>query len=304
MLYKHRIFLAITLGSAIGFINLYIHLNFPIPNDFFLPHCGARQIIEGLDPYSCPTHGNASSPFTTIIALMPFAWLPLEGASAIIIGVSSGLLAYTLNRPNEPWRLLVFLSVPFIYSVQVSQWAPLFLAAVYLKWLYPIILVKPHLGLSFFIMNFTYRRFILVALLGIGTLVIWPDWIFRWWQQASGYDGFIPLLSFSGLLLLLAILRWRTLPARWLILVSLTPQRAWYDQLMLWTIPSNRNQMIVLTVCSWIMWLPYIILAPQNLGIYDNLWLTVSLYYPALAIVLLNKEPGKDAKAQKQISAV
>ncbi len=293
MLFRHRLFIAFALGIAIGFVNFYLQFNFHIPSDFSIPLCGANRLIADLNPYSCPTNGVASYPLTTIIALIPISGLPVEIASAIIMGISTGLLAYALNRPQEPWRLLAFLSVPFVYSVQISQWAPLFLAAVYLEWLYPIVLIKPQLGLSISIMNFTPRRFFLVLALGLISLLIQPDWILRWWQQSSGYDGFIPLLSIPGLILLLAIIRWRTKPAQWLFLLSLTPQRGWYDQLMLWTIPSNQQQMMLLTACSWLMWLPIIIFGPHIFRGYSNLWLTISLFYPALGIVLADKEPSQ-----------
>lgn len=290
MLYRHRLFIAATLGTAIGFVSFYLQFALRIPGDFLLPLCGAKNLISGLDPYACPPYGNAPYPLTTILALIPLSWLPVEIASALIVGISTGLLAYALNRPQEPWRLLAFISVPFVYSVQISQWAPLFLAAVYIKWLYPVVLIKPQLGLSVALMNFTTKRFVLVFVLGLLSLVVYPNWILHWWQRSIGYDGFIPALSIPGMFLLLAVIRWRTEPAKWLLILSLTPQRGWYDQLMLWTIPSNKQQMFLLTVCSWVMWLPLIILGPRILGNYGNLWLIMTLFYPALGIVLTNKQ--------------
>jgi hypothetical protein len=53
------------------------------------------------------------------------------------------------------------------------------LAAAFLKWLYPVMLIKPHLGLSIGIKNFNARRFILVALLGALSLLVWPGWILQ-----------------------------------------------------------------------------------------------------------------------------
>ena len=290
MLFRHRLFLAITLGLAIGLVNLYLKSALGLPNDFAIAHCGAQKLVGGLNPYTCPTNGMPSNPLTTIIALVPLAWMPADIASAVIVGISSGLLAYALNRENESWRLLAFLSVPFIYSVQISQWAPLFLAATYFGWLYPFVLVKPHLGLSVAVMKFTPKRFALTAILGLCTLLVMPGWVAQWLQQARNYGGFIPLLTVPGVALLLALLRWRGDPARWLLLLSVTPQRAWYDQLLLWTVPTSRTQTIVLTACSWIMFLPYIILGARILGEFSSAWWVISLYYPALAMVLLNRD--------------
>jgi hypothetical protein len=291
MFYRHRIFIAILLGIVVAVANSYLQFKFHVPSDFSIPLCGAKHLVVGLNPYSCSTNNMPSNPITTIVVLVPLSWLPVEIASAVIMGVSTGLLAYAVNRPQEPWRLLAFLSVPFVYSVQISQWAPLLLAAVYLEWLYPILLIKPHLGLSVGIMNFTPRRFVILVALGLASFLVQPNWIVQWWQQSSNYDGFIPLLSLPGIVLLLAVLRWRTRPAKWLLLLSLMPQRAWHDQLMLWTIPSNERQMILLTACSWLMWLPIVVFGLHFFGGYGNAWLIVSLFYPALGIVLANKEP-------------
>ncbi len=284
-LHRHRLFLAITLAIAVGFVNLFLKYA-GLPNDISIPHCGAQRLIAGLDPYSCPTGGMPSNPLTTILVLIPFAWLPAEVASGIVVGLSTGLLAYALNRKGESWRLVALLSVPFIYAVQVSQWAPLLFAAIYLEWLYPLVLVKPHLGLSTAVMKATPIRLGILAVLSLGTLVLYPGWIGEWLRQTHTYDGFLPLLTFPGPILLLAFLRWRSDPARWLLLLSVTPQRAWYDQLLLWAVPANRRQAIALTLCSWIMWLPHILWGARALGSYTYPWLIISLYCPALVFVL------------------
>jgi hypothetical protein len=295
---RHRLFLAITLGLAVGVVNLLLKYA-GLPNDLAIPHCGAQRLIAGLNPYSCPTAGTPSDPLTTILALIPLAWLPAEVASGVIMGLSTGLLTYALNRKGESWRLIALLSVPFIYAVQVSQWAPLFLADVYLEWLYPIVLVKPHFGLSIAVMKATPLRLGLLAAVSLGSLLIYPGWLGQWLQQARSYDGFLPLLTLPGPLLLLALLRWRGEPAKWLLLMSVTPQRAWYHQLMLWVIPASPRQAIALTVCSWIMWLPHIVWGAQALGNFTYPWLIVSLYGPALVLVL-RSSPQKAAVREPQ----
>jgi len=70
------------------------------------------------------------------------------------------------------------------------------------------------------------------------------------------------------------------------LLMSVTPQRAWYDQLLLWAIPVNQRQAIALTACSWVMWLPHILWGARALGNFMYPWLIVSLYGPALVLVL------------------
>lgn len=282
MFYRHRVFLSIFAALAVSAVSFYLQLGVGLPSDLSIPHCAAQKLLTGNDPYSCPTNRAPSNPITTVIAMVPFAWLPVEIASAIIVGLSSGLLAYALNRKGKAWCLLTFFSMPFIYSVQVAQWVPLLLATAFITWLYPMVLIKPHIGVPIAVMNFTYKRGLITGLVGLAAWLVYPGWLWRWWEQSRSYDGFIPLLVFPfGIVLLTAALRWRDTPARWLLLLSLMPQRLWYDQLMLYTIPQTQRQMIILVIASWLMWLPYILW-----GDFRPLWAVVIMYYPALLIAL------------------
>lgn len=73
------------------------------------------------------------------------------------------------------------------------------------------------------------------------SLVIMPTWPWVWFKQAvvgGFYEGFVPLLWRPGgvpvgLLLLIALPLWRSWQARVLLFFSITPQRMFYDQLVL-----------------------------------------------------------------------
>ncbi len=287
MLFRRRLFLSIVAGLAVALVNYIIHASFAVANDIEIPHCAAGRLLTGQDPYSCSTNGMASNPLTTVLFFVPLAGLPASVAGALVSGGSVGLLAWALNREGEPWRLLALLSVPLIYSVQLTQWAPLFLAAAYLTWLYPVALLKPQLGLPVGVMQFGRRRAVLTLALGLTTFLVLPDWLARWWSQAQGYDGFVPLWVLPGALLALALLRWRTVPARWLLLLSVMPQRDWYDSLLLWTIPRNGRQTLILTALSWLMWLPTLVWGRGALGEWERPWQIVTLYLPCLVFVLM-----------------
>lgn len=279
--------MSIVVGIAVALVNYLIHISYPVANDFEIPHCAAGRLLAGQDPYRCSTHGMASNPLTTVLVFVPLAGLSAAAAGALVIGAAVGLLAWALNREGEPWRLLALLSVPLVYAIQITQWAPLFLAATYLGWLYPVVLLKPQLGIPVGIMQFGRRRALVTLALGLSTFLVLPDWPARWWSQAHNYDGFMPLLVLPGPLLLLALRRWRTVPARWLLLLSLMPQRDWYDALLLWTIPRNARQTLALTIFSWLMWLPTLVWGRGALGEWERPWQVVTLYLPCLVFVLM-----------------
>jgi hypothetical protein len=75
MFHRHRLFFAVLLGLTAGLLNLYIQFAGYLPNDFSIPYCGARRLIQGVNPCSCPTNGLPSNPLTTILAILPLAWL-------------------------------------------------------------------------------------------------------------------------------------------------------------------------------------------------------------------------------------
>ena len=284
MLYRRRRFLAFAVAVGVFVASLCVQYGFDVQSDFSIPHCGAQKLLAGEDPYTCPTGGMASNPLTTVLFFVPLAWMPIQFASATVMALSVAFLSLALNKPGEPWRLLVLLSVPFVYSVQISQWAPLLLAIALSGKLYPLIVVKPHVAMSVAISRATPRGVAVVCLILLATFFVWPDWLPRWLFQTRGYDGFVPALSLAGAVLLLAALRIKNEAARWLLLLSLTPQRTWYDQLLLFVIPRSAKQMLVVWVASWIMWFPEIF----GWGHSGYNWVTLSMFYPVLGIVLLD----------------
>jgi hypothetical protein len=277
---------AVLIGALAALISALLHIWLPgLLSDISIPHCGAGAILQGLNPYACQTEGYPSNPLPTILALVPLAGLPIEAASAILNGLSAGVLAYGLLHDGKPWRLVAFLSFPYVYSLIVTQWAPLLLAAALLPRLYLAWLLKPHLGWPMAVLHFSWRRAALTAAILLLTLLAFPDWPEQWLAQTRNYSGFVPiaLLPF-GPLLLFGLVFWRDTQARWLLLLSCAPQRLWYDQLLLWIIPQTPRDMSLLTLASWGMVLPV------RLGLgFHPLGPLVAAYLPCLIIVTAPK---------------
>lgn len=285
---RRSILFALIIGLMAGVLCWWYQVAFARgAGDLTWPLCAARALLTANDPYTCQhlrmdgTPG-PTNPLTTAFALLPFILLPDTLAAGVYFGLMSALLAYGLLRTGEFWRLFVFASFPYWSALQSVQWAPLLLAIAFLPLLYPLTLVKPHIGLPIALMRFTLRRAAVASLVILISLVISPDWPLRWLEQTGSYDGFIPMLLLPfGPLLLLALFRWQDDSARWLLLYAVMPQRMWYDQLLLWLIPHTRREMLLLVVLSWLAYFGWFFQTQWEVW-----WVFMLIYLPALGLVL------------------
>lgn len=261
--------------------------------DLWLAYGSAQKLLAGQDPYSFPTDGWPSNPLTTVLVMVPFASMPLETASAIIFGISTGLLVYGMLSNGELWRLWTLLSFPYVFNMILAQWSPLMLAILFLPALYPAILIKPHIGLGIGITHFTIWRAIVTGLLFGLTFLVDYDWLRSWSNQLGNYDGFIPFFIFPGaVIVVLAVLFIKSPRGRYFILFCFTPQRLWYDQLMLWWIPQSKRSMIWLTFLSWIIGILFFA-ARAGFGQRPGhpVFVMLTIFLPALAALFMDEPP-------------
>jgi hypothetical protein len=262
MTLRKRLLIAFAIGIA-GFAICYVyqvqHGN--SSGDIWVALCAGRALLAHQDSYAvCQSiHADGVTPLThypltTALLLLPLTPLPDALSAAILLGLSSGLLAFGLAR-EAPWRLLVFLAFPYWDALRWVQWSPLLMAVALFPALLPLTLVKPHIGASVALTRLTLRRALSCLLFAAVSLLIDPTWPWRWIAQTSHYTGFIPLLIVPGPLLLLALLRWRDSDARFLLLMAMAPQRVFYDQLLLWLLPRTARQMLTMVGLSWLAYL-------------------------------------------------
>lgn len=256
-------------------------------SDFFWSVRAAQDVLAGRDPYAyAPSAMFIPYPLPALFVGLPFAWLPAPLIGPLFVGLSSALLAWGLTRDGEYWRLLTFVSAPYLMAVKTAQWSPLFFALLLLPALTPLTLVKPTLALPILLeTGVTMRRVLGAALLLITSLLIMPLWPLRWLSQTTSYAGFVPLLTLPfGGLLLLAAWRWRDPRARFLLAMACVPQhRMLYDQLLLWHLPRSRREMLFLSTLSWgACFLALTILDFRYGDVLAVLW----IYLPALGLVL------------------
>jgi len=218
------------------------------------PLQAARDIIAGYDPYARPFVDSAgqawpTNPVTTAMPFLPVAWVSDAVVAAVLFGLISALLAYALLRGGELWPLLTFVSPAYVSCIITEQWLPLVLAAFYLPAILPLALVKPSIALPVILTNLNLKRGLGCAVVLAATFILCPWWWPADWLAPSMavYTGFTPMLTVPGLLIPLALIRWRDKRAWILVLAACVPQRIPYDQLILWLVPQNAKRSLLLS---------------------------------------------------------
>lgn len=280
---RSRVLIALVIGICSGLLCAQYQSAFGrADGDLLSPRCAGQALLDGRDPYGCPhlmsdgTQG-PSNPLTTALVLLPLAPFAPNLAAGTFFGLSSAMLAFGLLQQGSWWHLLVFLAFPYWAALQAVQWSPLLMSVALFPQLLPLTLVKPHIGLPIALTWLTWRRALVTTAFGLATLLLDPTWPWHWLAQTTSYDGFIPLLTFPGPLLLTALVHWRRPMVRFGILLAAVPQRLFYDQLLLWLLPATPRAMLMLTLGSWMLYLVYLtapaIVTPLSI---------VALYVPAL----------------------
>lgn len=223
--------------------------------DFHWSVFAARDLAAGRDPYAPTSHFfMIPYPLTAALVAFPLAGLPGTLAASIFMGASSALLAFGLLREGPWWRLLAFVSTPYVVALTCAQWSPLMMALMFFPALLPLSLAKPQFTLPVLFPRLTRRRAAACAGFVLLSLAIDPTWPSRWLGKVGPYGGFLPIAAYPPLAL--AALRWRDPRARHLTLMACMPQhRFLYDGLLLWTLPRSLGEMLFLTWASWLAFL-------------------------------------------------
>jgi len=270
---------------------------FPGAGDFSWALFMARDLLQGRDPYNfTPSPLVIPYPLPVVLFGLPFVWLPDAAAAACFFGISSGLLAYALLRYDRPWRLLTFLSLPYVYALIFAQWSPLIMASWFAPVLAPLfVLVKPQTALPVALNKLTRNGVILAVGILLISLLIYPTWPLRWIEMTGKYEFVIPIVTLPfGPFLLLSLLYWKRPEARLLFLASLLPYRGAYDLLPLWIIPHSLPQMIVLLGVPWII---SVISPSVGFTLINSPAAVPVLCIPALAILLWDSYRNRKSSA-------
>ena len=300
-----RVLFSIFIAGIAGFFCAQVLRATSNTGDHYVSLRMARDLLAGADPYDSPVGFDwVSYPLPAALVSIPFSLLPDPLASGVFMALSSGLLAWLVLASGRIWRMAIFLSWPFIYSVLFAQWTPLLTCLWFLPVLLPLVLIKPQIALPMALTAKPSRWGIVSMALLLGlSLAVYPRWPWVWFQQVAGYQGIVPPLFVlpCGPLMLLALLRWRKRTAWLVALMALMPQRVLYDQLPLLLTASSWREMAFLIGTSWVT-LPALL----HYGGWKTLpggwqtWIIASCYIPALIVVLRSDREKRQAQSSGQ----
>jgi hypothetical protein len=288
---RRRVVIATLIGTLAFAISLGVFASLGHAQDWSWAYIGAQLFRRGAqvyaDPSLYPWKWPQYYPFPTLLLVLPFTWLDAPIAAAVFIGLSSGLLAFGLIRDSYA-RLGVFVSAPFWVALYFGQWSPLITAAALLPGLFPLLVCKPNIGFPVLLAYPSRRGIMWCGGFVLLSIAIMPAWPLEWLRNLGQHQNFVPLLTFPGIVLLLALLCWRAPEARLLVALAAMPQR-FYDPLLLWVLPRTLPQSLLLSFLSWFALLPWLLRRFGITPIYEA-WLpytvTLLLYGPAFVFVV------------------
>jgi hypothetical protein len=306
---------AAAIGLAAGALSFVL---FPLHHggDFVQFHFHARSWLIGKDPYAGGFPVMRATrmvpeplfyPLPAVLAVAPFAFLPIRAATAAFVAVSAAVLALGTIRRN-PERLPLFFGAGFFVALVLGQWSPLITATLLLPSLTWLAVLKPNLGLATTAARPTVLGIAGGAVLLLLTLAIQANWPAEWMRNLRSMPPHpAPLFAQGGFLILLALLRWRRSEARLLVAMACVPQLMYFaDQLPLWLVPDTRRESIALSAISMLAWAAALITA-TNAGrmpaFSSETFVLAGVYLPTLIMVLKRPNVGRAPKWCDQLAS-
>lgn len=297
-----RLLTAFMLGLAMGQL-CYLYLLIETGHqgaDFTWPWRGAAELLAGRNPYIDPRLGlNNPYPYNSglyyplpaLILVMPLTVFSASFAAAIFGGVSSGLLAWQLLH-DDPRRLWLFLSFPFVACLLQGQWAILIAAAVLTPALNGLLLCKPSLGVPLLLALRGRYGWWSVGAVTFLSAITWPWWGPFWLESIQvATQRPIPLAVLPfGPFLALALLRWKDRRA-WILFSMATAPQFVYDALPVALAQPSGRWTPLWAVLSW-TYVPLVVLLPAwDLSLQVVIW-----YGLPLVTVLLSRQEAPVVK--------
>jgi hypothetical protein len=265
-------------------------------SDFDQLWIAGRALVDRDDPYQAVLDsGNAYPlyyPLPGVLVTLPLAFLPL-GAARIAVAALTGFIAGFGLRKLGPWAWLALLSPVWWAAAIQGQIAPALAGAGLVPTVGFLLAAKPTLGLALWLSRPSVRAAAGVAVLTLISMVAWPSWPATWLRTIQDAPHIVaPVQRPGGILLLLALLRWRTPQGRLLAAWALIPRtESMYDLLPLFLLADSAASAGLFVVGTVLALLGLSLLAPPIPDLAQRLsnnWMILfgCVYLPALLIVL------------------
>jgi hypothetical protein len=295
---------SLAVGTFAALIS-FATFSFAEGSDFRAFHFAARVWLSGNDPYAIGLPVMRATrvvpepfyyPFPTVVAMVPFAVLPLRIAAATFVAVLAALLAYAVIA-RSPQRFPMFFGASFIVAAAMGQWSPLVAATLLFPTLSWLAVLKPNIGLAVTAARPTRIGIIGGGLLLLATLPFNRHWPAEWLRNLKSLPPHpAPIFLPAGALILIALLRWRRPEARLLVAMACVPQLMYFaDQLPLWFIPQTRRESLMLSATSLVAWTAALVStsrAGEQPALNSAWFVLLGVYLPALVMIMRRPNEG------------
>jgi hypothetical protein len=255
-----------------------------------------RALLAGRDPYTAWQAAGLRYPMYyplhAVLLTLPLALLPREQAWSILAAATGFVAGFGLHRLGR-WALIALLSPVWWGAALMGQITPALVGAALVPWLGFILAAKPTVGLALWISRPTREAAIGAALFTLLCFIVLPGWAASWLHLLDEAPYFrAPITRPGGVLLLLALLRWRTPEGRLLAAWAFIPRTEHvYDLLPLLLVARSAADAALLTTCGLLALvvlalqpMPPDELIPRSIAAWPTLFGLI--YLPSLFVVL------------------
>jgi hypothetical protein len=308
---RERFLVALVLGLVAGHFALTMARTVDVPRDIEQFWFAARTLLHGGDPYAAIGPGRAFQypwplvyPLPASVALIPLAWLTGSWACGVFMALSAGAFAWALMEHG--WApLLAFFSICVWHAAGTVQWSPLLAASFVLAPLSVVYVAKPTIGAALFVARPSWWAVGGAVALTAVAFLLDPGWVSAWRdavaralvQAKHGFPYRAPVLMPGGVLVLVALARWRRAEARLLVALACVPHTLLpYEAVPLFLVPRGWLQCAALVALSHVAWwwvarhMPFPDFYATVIAYTKTI--TVLMYLPAAAMVLARPNVG------------
>ena len=297
-----RVVLSLGVGVITALFALELATRPNVHTDFEVMWTATRLWVEGRDPYAMRPgsplwrfEDPLFYPLPTLMLLWPIHWMSRGFATAVFVAIPAALLAWRLSKPAL-WPLLALASPSFVMAVVLGQWTPWLVLAILWPAVGFLLASKPTLGVACFAYRLTRRAFVGGAVILLVSLALWPAWPLLWLRNVQAViEHPSPIATPFGVLLCLAVLRWRRAEARLLLAMACVPQLLLFaDQLPLMLVARSARQAALLTIGGWVAAVLWFVQDAHKFGAvwFAAPYVLAGCYLPALWIVLRQRNEG------------